>query len=270
MNNSAIKSKITNIAIILLIAIFFIVDRYLKALALGQPAGATTNLVGHFFSFQFTPNRYLAFSLPLGGWLVTALILLIIGLLIYYIFYLILNKNNQKWNICLLTIILFGAISNVLDRLSFGYVIDYLYLKHFTVFNLADALISVSAAYLLFQIFTSKQKRMLTEIAANLGFVFEALKNLNLNGGRRVAPSKDNAVEMLVLHDLKELVESAKKESSFDKNLLKKILEKEYQEKMRAGKSSVFYNFRKVLEKPEYVEHLRAMLNDGNFEISSN
>jgi hypothetical protein len=111
---------------------------------------------------------------------------------------------------------------------------------------------------------------MLTEIAANLGFVFEALKNLNLNGGRRVAPSKDNAIEMLVLHDLKELVEPAKKESSFDKDLLKKILEKEYQEKMRAGKSSVFYNFRKVLEKPEYVEHLRAMLSDGNFEINSN
>jgi len=149
MNNSANQSKITNIAIILLIAIFFSADRYLKMLALKQPADTAINLIGNFFSFQFTPNRYLAFSLPLAGWPITVLILLIIGLLIYYIIYLILNKNSHKWTIFILTIILFGAISNVLDRLSFGYVIDYLYLKHFTVFNLADALISIGALLIL-------------------------------------------------------------------------------------------------------------------------
>ncbi len=42
-----------------------------------------------------------------------------------------------------------GAISNIIDRLSYGYVIDYLSLRYFTVFNLADVMISSGAIILI-------------------------------------------------------------------------------------------------------------------------
>ena len=50
--------------------------------------------------------------------------------------------QRQEWSkVVLLTFIIFGAISNMLDRLKYGFVIDYLDLKYFTVFNMADVMI---------------------------------------------------------------------------------------------------------------------------------
>jgi len=144
MNKLKTKSTLKNVAIILLIAIFFIADRGLKALVLG-PAGQTgAPLLGDWFQFKFMANYYIAFSLPIMGWLIIALILVIILALIITIIYLIINKKGDKLIIILLTTILFGAISNILDRWLYGYVIDYLSLKYFTVFNLADIMITGS------------------------------------------------------------------------------------------------------------------------------
>ncbi len=145
MNKLFSKYSPKNIAIVLLIAIFFIIDRYLKLIALDRSPAPPIKLIGDIFSFNFTANYYMAFSLPLGGRVLIGAIIFIIIALIYYIFYLILNKKNQETNIILLTIILFGAISNILDRLVYGYVIDYLELRYFTVFNLADVMISLGA-----------------------------------------------------------------------------------------------------------------------------
>ena len=40
-----------------------------------------------------------------------------------------------------LTLIIFGALSNFFDRLFLGAVVDYLDLKYYSVFNLADVMI---------------------------------------------------------------------------------------------------------------------------------
>lgn len=148
MNKPNLQKTLINIAIATGIAIFFIADRMLKATALASDEGSWP-LIGDIFSFRFTANYNIAFSLPLSGPVLNAIILSVIGLLIYYIFYLIIKKNNQKTEILLLTIILLGAISNILDRFAYGYVVDYLELKYFTVFNLADMMVSGGAAILI-------------------------------------------------------------------------------------------------------------------------
>jgi len=153
MNNFIFKTHLKNIAIVLMIAIFFIIDRYLKIMALNSALNPPIKIIGDIFSFSFTANYYMAFSLPFGGWVLNIIILLIIIALFYYIFYLILNKKNQEVNIILLTIILFGAISNILDRFVCGYVIDYLELRYFTVFNLADVMISLGALIIILKNF---------------------------------------------------------------------------------------------------------------------
>ena len=56
--------------------------------------------------------------------------------------------GRQSIAVCLFAIIM-GAASNLFDRLKYGYVIDYLDLKYFTVFNLADAMIIFGVAILL-------------------------------------------------------------------------------------------------------------------------
>lgn len=157
MNNFFKKNSVKNIAIAFVIAIFFIVDRYLKMAALSAAGRAPLKLIGDIFSFNFTANYYIAFSLPLSGEWLNGLVSLIIICLITYIFYLILKKKSERWTIILLTIILFGAISNILDRFIYGYVIDYLELKYFTVFNLADIMISGGAISLIFRNIINKK-----------------------------------------------------------------------------------------------------------------
>jgi len=164
MNKLITKIKLQNIAIALGIAIFFMIDRGLKILAQNLSPEAYFKLLGDWFLFRFTPNPYISFSLPFSGILLNITIILIIISLIYYIFYLILSKKKYylshvdfKNTIILLTIILFGAISNILDRFLHGYVIDYLELKYFTAFNLAD--IMISGGIIILMIKTLKAKK---------------------------------------------------------------------------------------------------------------
>jgi len=156
MNKLTSKISLKNIAITVLIAIFFIADRYLKFLALNQSAGSYVKLVGNMFLFNFTKNYNISFSLPLGGLVLMFVVILIILSLISLILYLIIKKKSNWLDIALLTFILFGAISNMLDRILFGYVIDYLELKYFTVFNLADMMIVGGAIGIIIKSFRKK------------------------------------------------------------------------------------------------------------------
>ena len=46
-------------------------------------------------------------------------------------------------------LLLGGALGNMLDRLARGYVVDFIHLHHWPVFNVADVLIVIGAALLL-------------------------------------------------------------------------------------------------------------------------
>lgn len=143
--NKTLKNKINflNIAIISVIAIFFVLDRYLKSLALKLAPGESINLISDLFSFSFSKNPYIAFSLPIGPNVITPLVIIIIISLIMAIVWLIYKQKQLSLQVIFLIIILLGAVSNAIDRLQYTYVIDYLRLKNLSVFNIADAMISL-------------------------------------------------------------------------------------------------------------------------------
>lgn len=155
MNKIFSKTNFKNIAIILMIAIFFIVDRYLKHLAL--LSSKPTGLIGDWLTFAFTPNYFIAFSLPVSGLILKLAIFLLIVSLAVLFFYLLIKKTKAILTLGLSAVLL-GALSNFIDRIRFDYVIDYLYLKHFTVFNFADALI-VFGSIAIFLSFNKKMNR---------------------------------------------------------------------------------------------------------------
>ncbi len=132
-----------------MIAIFFIGDRYLKYLAIS--VNNSYKLIGNILTFTFTPNYFIAFSLPIRGIILESVIFILIVLMAILFLYLLIKKKITLFFLGL-TAIMLGSISNFLDRLNFGYVIDYLYLKHFTVFNLADALIVLGSIIIFFHI----------------------------------------------------------------------------------------------------------------------
>lgn len=73
-------------------------------------------------------------------------ILMSIGLFIW----MALCKPKEKIELFALACILSGALGNVIDRIRFGYVIDFIqvhwYEHYFPVFNLADSAICIGAA----------------------------------------------------------------------------------------------------------------------------
>lgn len=69
-----------------------------------------------------------------------------------------LTKEEHRWDRIGLAMILGGALGNIVDRVRFGYVVDFLDLhfgtfRPFFVFNIADAAISIGVVILLIRAF---------------------------------------------------------------------------------------------------------------------
>ena len=144
-----------NIALILG-AMFFVGDRFLKLAFYNNYLSSPRAIIGDWLQFNFVPNRFIAFSLPLAGLSLDVVLSLIIIGLIAYLLYLIPNKETDDLEFVGLTFLILGAISNLMDRFRFGFVIDYLDFKYFTILNIADVLITFGVGILIYQIYVKR------------------------------------------------------------------------------------------------------------------
>jgi signal peptidase II len=124
----------------LLAGFLFVLDRCLKYIApTSDPFGTTV------FGFEYFENTGIAFSLPVPQSLTIILTPLIIILLLGYV-------SQYRHQLLLWPTWLFiflGAISNLIDRIVYGFVIDYI--RIFTgVINIADVMILLGMLILLF------------------------------------------------------------------------------------------------------------------------
>jgi len=118
--------------------ILFAADRILKYFFIKNPA---LNIGGDFFSLHFEKNYGLAFGLDFGRSLIVPAVALILFFLAGFLVSSL--KRRDYFSAAAAGLIFIGAFSNLLDRLQLGYVVDYLDLSYFTVFNLADVLINM-------------------------------------------------------------------------------------------------------------------------------
>jgi signal peptidase II len=85
-----------------------------------------------------------------GGWQRWLFLLISLTVSIILVIWLYRLKENQPVMSFSLTLILGGAVGNLIDRIFLGYIIDFIdiYYKnyHWPVFNLADASITLGAA----------------------------------------------------------------------------------------------------------------------------
>ena len=58
---------------------------------------------------------------------------------------------QQGWAMCSLALVLGGAIGNLLDRVRLGYVVDFIDLRVWPVFNLADSAITIGVSILIWR-----------------------------------------------------------------------------------------------------------------------
>jgi signal peptidase II len=91
----------------------------------------------NFFIFNHVENKGILLGLLPRN---SALIIIITLLFIIALSYLLWCSKNPYSKLSI-TFIISGLLSNLLDRLFFGFVIDYIDLKFWPVFNLADTFI---------------------------------------------------------------------------------------------------------------------------------
>lgn len=118
-------------------------------------ADINQSLVGDFIRLKLEKNTGIAFSIPLPQWFLLAIIpIFILALAIF----LAKQLSLQRWPVALLyALFLAGAIGNWLDRLNYGFVIDFIQIGQFPVFNLADSFLTISIFLII--VFYDKIKR---------------------------------------------------------------------------------------------------------------
>jgi len=109
-------------------------------------------VITSFFNLVLAYNKGAAFSFLAneGGWQRHMFTAIGVGAALYII-YLLKRHSGQRLFCWALALILGGAIGNVIDRIAYGHVIDFLDfhwqgLGHFPAFNIADSAICIGAA----------------------------------------------------------------------------------------------------------------------------
>lgn len=97
--------------------------------------------IGHLVYLTLLYNNRGAFSLfPLPNALFIAIVFaMLIGIAIYAI-----RTNLSIFYQVIVGLILGGGFGNLLDRLRYGYVVDFIDLRWWPVFNVADSAVSVA------------------------------------------------------------------------------------------------------------------------------
>lgn len=138
-------------------AAIFVVDQLVKWLVTGPLAirqiGDVRQIVG-IFDLRFVPNIGVSLGLfPAGSdamrW---GLVVLTAGIAAGVAWWML--REKARTDLVALGMVLGGAIGNILDRIRFGYVVDFADLhfgewRPFLVFNVADAAITIGVLILL-------------------------------------------------------------------------------------------------------------------------
>ena len=121
----------------------------LKFLQLNTPVP----LIKNFLNLTLIHNRGAAFGFFQNQLLLFVLVsLFAIGLILFNL----INKKNSIALKLSLSLILGGAVGNLIDRLRFGFVVDFLDLRIWPVFNIADSVITIAALILSWELLFKK------------------------------------------------------------------------------------------------------------------
>ena len=107
------------------------------------------------FKLNFVANTEMAFSIPINQIVLIGIALIVLLGLIQY--FTICVRDGLYGNIWALNFIIWGAFSNLYDRLSRGFVVDYIDFALWPVFNLSDLAIVVGLISLI--ILIARQER---------------------------------------------------------------------------------------------------------------
>jgi signal peptidase II len=137
-----------------LATVVLLADQFTKILILGHYQLGDSTVVTGFFNVVRVHNAGAAFSFlsDASGWQ-RWLFVGIGAVAMVLIVWMLRSNHTQRLFSAALALILGGAMGNVLDRLLYGYVVDFIDVHwagwHFPAFNVADSAISLGAVALI-------------------------------------------------------------------------------------------------------------------------
>lgn len=146
------ESKVILKRTVIIGIIIIALDQLLKFLALKLCADSSIEIIKDVFYINNTKNIGLAFSLNKNNMRNIFISGIIIIFIIRYLF--LQKKYLNKITLTCLDMVVAGGISNLLDRIFRGGVIDFIQIGDFPIFNLAD--IMVVLGWILFVIYIVK------------------------------------------------------------------------------------------------------------------
>lgn len=142
-------------------ALIVILDQISKLWISSHFAYGESLPVTGFFNLVLAHNKGAAFSMlnEAGGWQrwLFSAIAVVASIWITWL----LRRHSRQQLFCFaLALVLGGALGNLIDRISYGHVVDFLDFHwsghHFPAFNVADSAITCGAALLLLDSFSNK------------------------------------------------------------------------------------------------------------------
>lgn len=167
MNKPMERLNAYRLQAIMLASMIFFADQLLKYAMIG-PLQLKSRGVIHiisFFDLRWAENRgvsmgFLSAETDFARWMLVALTAAIaVGVLVW------IFREKLRGDMLALSLVLGGAMGNIVDRARFGYVVDYADLhfgdfRPFFIFNLADAAISIGVAILLLRAIFIKEEEI--------------------------------------------------------------------------------------------------------------
>jgi signal peptidase II len=117
--------------------------------------------IWHFFEFGLYKNEGIAFGIKIPQ----ELFYILVAVVVFFIFKKFEKEIKEKNNLVIISLILVGvgAVSNIIDRIFRGYVIDYLHFFGISAINVADMAIIVGIGLLIL-----KELHLLDKVDHNL------------------------------------------------------------------------------------------------------
>lgn len=154
-----------------LVALLVIVlDQITKALVLRTwplPQTGEFPIIDRWFEFTYIRNDGVAFGLFQGipQFFTLTSLLIVTGAVYYFLRHI---DERDRWATLIIGLIVGGALGNVIDRIRFGYVVDFIKTLdgRFPIFNLADSAVVLGVFLMALHMFlddTSPPQRVVAE-----------------------------------------------------------------------------------------------------------
>lgn len=140
---------------IFLSLLIVVLDQFIKYLVIRDISITQTVTVFPFLNLILRYNAGAAFSFlnSASGWQIYLLSSISISVSVILIIWLCYTPRREWWTAMPISLVIGGALGNLIDRIHDGYVIDFIdfHIKtwHYATFNIADSAVCVGATWLI-------------------------------------------------------------------------------------------------------------------------